>query len=318
MLIVVTLALIAVGAIAWIAAAGGGGPLDRFERDTEQRMAAAKPRPATAETFRATICAASPCALVEVGGLAFLVGAGDGAAAGLAKRGLLRADLDGVLVNDVSLASVEGLAGIQRAAFERGRAEPLPVFGPEGLLTVVDGVNLLLAGSGGEGARLQVGVEGENEGLAGGIVFDSGVVTIRAFAASRGGRVYRIDDAQKSLIIAGCTTGPADVLAAARGAHIAAAIIATSSPKLITIETNAAEEAGIVADAYPACMSPEDAAQAVSDARLSGALLAPLIPSANKSAWAEAATFARAAKLFVAVEGTVMDLTGDAPAVTTP
>jgi hypothetical protein len=317
--IIVVVGLIAVGAIAWmIAGHGASADLDRFERDVAQRMAAAKPKPATAETFRATICAASPCALVEVGGLAFLVGAGEGAVAGLAKRGLLRADLDGVLVNDVSLASVEGLAAIQRAAFGRGRAEPLPVFGPEGLLTVIDGVNLVLAGSGGEGARLQVGAEGQDEGLAGKVIFDSGVVTIRAFPASRGGRVYRIDDAQKSLIIAGCTASASDVLAAARGARTAAAIIATASPKLIEIETNAAKAAQIAADAYPECMSPEEAAQAVSGARLSGGLLAPLIPSANKAAWTAAATIPRDVKLSVAPEGTELDLTAAAPAIITP
>jgi hypothetical protein len=317
--VVVVLALVAVGAIAWlIAGQGFGGALDRFEREAAQRAAAAKPRPATSETFRATVCAASPCVLVEVGGLAFLAGAGEGAAAGLAQRGLLRADLDGVLVNDVSLASVEGLAAVQRAAFGRGRTEPLPVFGPDGLLTVIDGVNLMLAGSGSEGARLQVGAEGEEQGLAGKVVFDSGVVTIRAFPASRGGRLYRIDDGAKSLIIAGCTANASDVLAAARGARTAAAIIATASPKLISIETNSAEAAGIVADAYPECMTPEDALQAVTDARLSGGLLAPLIPSANKAAWAETATIPVAAKLSFAPAGTVMDLTGAAPAITSP
>jgi hypothetical protein len=317
--IIAVLVLVAVGAIAWlIAGQGFGGALDRFERDAGQRAAAAKPRPATAETFRATICAASPCVLVEVGGLAFLVGAGEGAAAGLAQRGLLRADLDGVLLNDVSLASVEGLAAVQRAAFGRGRTAPLPVFGPDGLLTVIDGVNLVLAGSSGEGARLQVGAEGEEQGLAGKIVFDSGVVTIRAFAASRGGRLYRIDDGARSLIIAGCTASASDVLAAARGARVAAAIIATASSRLISIETNSAKAVGIAADAYPECMTPEDALQAVKDARLSGGLLAPLIPSANKAAWEEAATIPAGAKLSFAPAGTVMDLIGATPAITTP
>jgi hypothetical protein len=314
---VVALALIGAGAAAWVFAGGGGG-LDRFERDVTKAAAAAKAKPATAETFRATICASSPCVLVEVGGLAFLVGAGEGAADGLARRGLLRADLDGVLVNDVSLASVEGLAAVQRAAFGRGRTEPLPVFGPEGIFTVVDGVNLMLGGSGGEGARLQVGAEGEEQGLAGKVVFDSGVVTIRAFAASGGGRVYRIDDAQKSLIIAGCSAGAADILKAARGARTAAAIIATASPKLIAIEMNAAKSAGITAVAHPTCLAPEEAARAASDARLSGGLLAPLIPSANEAAWAEAATFPASARLSLAPAGTVMDITGDVPTVTKP
>jgi hypothetical protein len=176
----------------------------------------------------------------------------------------------------------------------------------------------LLAGSGGEGARLQVGAEGEEQGLAGKVVFDSGVVTIRAFAAVRGGRVYRIDDGAKSLIVAGCTARASDVLAAARGSRIAAAIVATASAKLISIETNAAKAAGIAADVYPECMTPEDALQAANDARLSGGLLAPLIPPANKAAWSEAATIPGGTGFSFAPAGTVMDLTGAAPAITTP
>ncbi len=318
-LVGVALVLIAAGVGAWLVSSGGlGGGLKRFERDVAHRLIAGRPTPATPETFRATICAVSPCALVEVGGLAFLVGAGEGAATGLSERGLLRRDLDGVLLNDISLSSAEGLAAVQRTSFRRGRTEPLQVFGPPGLLTVVDGVNLLLSGSGGEGARLQVGTEGEDQGLAGKVVLDTGVVTIRAFDASRGGRVYRIDDGAKSLIVAGCTASPSDVLRAARGSRAAVAIVATSSTDLISIETNAAKAAGLTIDPPLDCMSPEDAVQAIRDARLSGGLLAPLIPSANKAAWSEIASIPAAAKVALGPPGTVMDLTGEAPVITSP
>jgi hypothetical protein len=304
--------ILALALIAWILfAQRSGAALDRFEREVESRMESARPRQAGTETFRATVCAASPCVLLEVGGLAFLAGAGEGAADGLVARGLFRADLDGVLVNDISLASVEGLARVQRASFARGRKEPLPVFGPDGLLTVIDGVNLVLAGSSGEGARLQVGAEGENLGLAGKIVFDSGVVTIRAFAASEGGRVYRIDDGQKSLILAGCTARPPDILAAARGAKTAAAIIAASSAKLLEIEEAAAKTSGVALDTRPECMRSDEAVQAIRDARLAGGLLAPLVPHADEQIWAEAATFPSDLKLAVGSVGTVLELTGE-------
>jgi hypothetical protein len=318
--VLVVLGVMALAAIAWILfEQRPGAALDRFERDVEQRVEAAKPKAATAETFRATVCAASPCVLVEVGGLAFLVGAGDGAADRLAARGLLRADLDAVLVNDISLASVEGLARIQRAGFARGRREPLPVFGPDGLLTVVDGVNLVLAASGGEGARLQVGAEGEDQGLAGKIVFDSGVVTIRGFAASGGGRVYRIDDGRKSLIVASCTARPDDILSAARGAKVAAAILAIASPRLLEIESKLAQASGLAPNNYvPACMTPDEAVQAVEDARLAGGLLAPLIPVADGRIWAEVATIPKGLKLAPAPEGALLDLTGDEPTLALP
>ncbi len=298
-----------------------GAALDRFARDAARRMEAAKPKQTTAEIFRATVCAASPCILVEVGGLTFLVGAGEGAADGLASRGLLRTTLDGVLLNDLSLASIEGLPGVQLAIFERGREAPLTVFGPDRVLTVVDGANLMLAGAGDEGARLQVGAEGEDQGLAGQIVFDSGVVTIRAFAA-RGGRIYRFDAGGKSLIVAGCGAAPADVLAAARGAKTAAAIVAAASQQLLELETEAAKRAGLSADSTPACMTSQEAIEAIRGARLAGGLMAPLIPAPRdadgRRAWRKAATIPDGVDLAPGADGASLDMTGEAPTLTRP
>jgi hypothetical protein len=87
---------------------------------------------------------------------------------------------------------------------------------------------------------------------------------------------------------------------------------------LVSIETNAAKAVGIAPDAYPECMKPNDAVRAVTDARLSGGLLAPLIPSANKAAWDEAATIPASTKLVPARPGAVLDFTGDTPVVTPP
>lgn len=299
-----------------------GAALERFASEAAMRMEAAKPKQARADAFRATICAASPCVLVEVGGLAFLVGAGAGAADGLAARGLLRTTLDGVLLNDLSLDSVEGLAGLQRAIFERGRQEAVTVYGPEGVLRVVDGANLMLAGTGVAGPRLQVGAEGEDQRLAGRIVFDSGVVTIRSFTAGGGGRIYRFDAGEKSLIVSGCGAAPGDVLAASRGAKMAAAIVATASERLLDIEAEAAKDAGVARPLARRCMTVQGSIEAISDARLAAGLMAPLIPAprdnAGRRAWREAATIPQGLNLAPGPEGATLDLTGEAPVVTPP
>ncbi len=294
-----------------------GAAEDRFERDVAQRMTAAKPKRANAETFRATVCAASPCVLVEAGGLAFLVGAGAGAADGLLSRGLFRTDLDAVLLSDLSLASIEGLAGLQRASFELGRQTPFAVYGPEGLLAVADGVSLMLASGGEQSARVQVAEEQEDQGLAGRVVFDSGVVTIRAFRDNQDGRVYRFDVGEKSLIVAGCGAAPSDVLAAARGATIAAGIVAAESKGLSELEAKAARAAGVTNPTGPACMEAGSAAQAIEDARLAGALLAPLAPAprnrVGREAWMEAIPLSEKLNLAPGFAGAVLDMTGAAP-----
>lgn len=291
--------------------------LDLYKRDATARMQAAKPKQVTAETFRATVCAASPCVLVEAGGLAFLIGAGEGSGEGLSARGLMRADLDGILVNDLSLASVEGLPRLQQLSFALQRSEPTSVFGPDGLLTVVDGANLLLSGAGEQGARLQIGLEGEDQGPAGKVVFDSGVVAILAFGIAEGGRVYRIDAGEKSLIVAGCTARGEDVLAAARGARTAAAIIAAESAQMLEIEDRAAAAAGIVRLSKPTCMSVDEALKAVAEARLAAVLLAPLEPAASDSparrAWEELVVPPTGVVAGPGEPGAVLDLSGAKP-----
>ena len=115
--------LILFGTLAVVALAGGwfllankpGAAADAFVKDAKARAQAIRATPVTAESFRATVCASSPCVLMEAGGLAFVFGAGDGAAPGLADLGLMRADLDAVVLPDLRLETMAE-AGAVRAA----------------------------------------------------------------------------------------------------------------------------------------------------------------------------------------------------------
>jgi hypothetical protein len=303
-------AAVAVAAGAWVVGVGRGSAVAAVEREAKARAEAARTAHASAGMFRATVCAASPCVLVEAGGLAFLFGAGRGAAEGLASLGLMRADLDGVLLADIGLSSVEGLPALRTASLAAGRAEPLPVFGPEGVFPAVDGANLMLTGSTSDSARLTVGGQGEDQGLAGKVVFDSGVVTVRAFAADEASRVYRVDFGGKSLVIAGCLAKPADLMTAVRGAKQASAIVAAYSSRLGEIE-------GLKADR--ACMAVADAVSAVEEAKLSGGILWPLVPTPDDSlmrqAWGELATIPKGLNLALGEPGLVLDLTNEKPVI---
>jgi ribonuclease Z len=313
-----------------------------YERAAKARSSAARPQPASAETFRVTVCAATPCLLVEAGGLAFVVGAGDGAASDLAALGLLRPDLDGVLLMDIHLASIEGLPGLRHDTWHAGRRAPLPVYGPPGVERVVDGVNLMLAASdilesktvaspppSPDGAPLSVGLPPSSEGISGAAVFDSGVVAIRSFPVEGqgGGRVYRFDFNNRSLIVAGCAARSADILAAARGTRLAVAVLPAASRQMLEIDRSAAAAASsrvpqnLVQPGGSPCLSHDEAFEALRDARLSGGLLAPLYPPASTPAalatWRQKIAARSGLIVGVGEVGSAIDLTGEAPAIRT-
>lgn len=245
-----------------------GVGIDSFIAEEKARVAAARPNPANAEGFRATVCSDGPCVLVEAGGLAILVGAGEGAADGLRARGLMRADLDAVVLADLALESIAGLPGIAQGSLAVGRRDPLKVYGPQGIVPVVDGANLLLAGE--PSARLSVGTDKEDQGLEGIVVFDSGVVAVRAFGG-RGPdeqRVYRVDFEGKSLVIAGCRSRADQIVSAARGTQSTAAILAAGSDRLS-------------AGAESECLPLADVLEAAKQARFDAILLSGLRPSTS-------------------------------------
>ena len=300
-------------ALAVVAVVGGvlllvlkpGGAINGFVSDAKARAAAARPNPANAEVFRATVCSAGPCVLVEAGGLAILVGAGEGAAAGLSARGLMRPDLDAIVLADLTLDSIAGLPGVAQGSLAEGRRESLRVYGPSGIVPVIDGVNLMLAGE--PGARLVVGTDKEDQGLEGLVVFDSGVVSVRAFGGQGvgEGRVYRVDFEGKSLVIAGCRARAAQIVSAARGTQKAAGILAAGSSRL--------------EDGRDQCLEAGDVLAAAGQARLDAVLLSPLRPSAAipgaLRAWRDVMAGEKADEAVVGGPGSVVDLSAEKPSV---
>ncbi len=276
--------------------------VDSFLQEANARAAAALPNPANAEAFRATVCADSSCVLVEAGGLAFLIGAGEGAAEGIAGRGLMRDDLDAIVLPDMALESIAGLPGVARASLAAGRREPLKVYGPSGIVPVIDGANLLLSAE--PSVRLTVGIDKEDQGLEGLVVFDSGVVTIRAFGGPGSGesRVYRVDFENKSLVIAGCRAQAVRIVSASRGTRSAAGVLAAGSSKL---------EGG------DGCISLKNTLEAAKQAKLQAVLLSPLRPSAAipgaLEAWRAVVAGENAEGAVAGGPGSVIDLSAEKP-----
>ena len=294
------LAAVAVAGGWWLLSHRAGGAVEAWKRGAEGRAAKVAATPAPAEAFRARLCDAGACVLVEAGGLAFLFGAGEGAAASLQARGLVRTEVDLVLLPDLDLESVAGLPGVARAARAAGRSETLKVNGPDGLVAIVDGANLLASSD--QAVRLAVGLDGLDEGMAGRIVFDSGVVSIRVFRSLDGrGRVYRVDFEDKSLVVAGCRAGPETIQAAIRGAQTAAGIVASGSTALAAGEQRCPDVAEIL--------------KVAAQGKLSAAVIVPDSAKEAGEAWREMIAASPEAGAQLGFGGMELDLTGEMPVV---
>lgn len=279
----------------WIVTQRPGAAIDKFVSARKQQAAMARPHLPAADAFRVTICPGQACAAVEAGGLTFIWGAGAGAAAGVQSLGLMHPDIDGILLPDTDLRAVEGLAGLAQASAGAGRTMPLKVFAPSSALTVVDGANLLAATA--PAPRLTLSPDGADEGLAGKLLFDSGVVEIRAFGAV--GRVYRIEFDGKSLVLAGCHATEEDILAATRGAQASAGVFTAGSAKML-------------ADQPVICTDIDELAEAAQQSRLTATVVIPAEPAATipgaLAAWSE--ILLPKPKLTLGIGGARIDLAG--------
>jgi hypothetical protein len=301
------------GAVAIAAVAGGwwllanrpGAAMETFQQEQRRLAAAAQPLAASADAFRATVCADGPCVVIEAGGLTFVFGAGRGAAEGIRALGLMRPNIDALLLPDLSVGTVEGLPAIAAAGAER--REALKVYGPAGVLPVVDGANLIVSAA--QQGRLSAGIEGEDQGTSGRVLFDSGVVGIRAFGGNeRGaGRVYRVDFDGRSLILAGCAALSAEILAAAREAKSPGAIVMAGSERLRGSPSHCAEVATV--------------AKALGQANVQAGLVIPADPSGHipgaAQAWRSVLGDHGAPGLQIGLRGDIIDMAGDSPRLQT-
>lgn len=238
---------------------------------------------------------------MEAGGLTFIFGAGQGAAEGIEQLGLMHANIDALLLPDLALKTVEGLPALAGAGARSGRRQPLKVYGPAGMLSVVDGANLIMSAT--PQARLAAGLEGEDQGAGGRLVFDSGVVSVRGFGGvERGmGRVYRIDFEGRSLILSGCLALPADIIAAAREVKEPGAVVLAGSERLL--------------GSLSSCIDLPTVAQALSQAKVSASVLLPADPPGTHplaaAAWREMLSASEPSAPRIGLPGTMIDMSGE-------
>jgi hypothetical protein len=145
--------------------------------------------------------------------------------------------------------------------------------------------------------RLVAGPDGEDQGLAGRVVFDSGVVSIRMFAsADQKGRAYRVDFEDKSLVLAGCRAGAETILAAVRGTKTAAGVVA----------------GGLLAD-EGRCPDVETILAAVAQGKVAATLVTPDSARVNRGAWQGLIGKVPGANARLGLAGAQIDFTGAQP-----
>ncbi len=292
--------------------------LGLFDRAARRMAAQAAPStPAGPAGFRATVCADTPCLLVEAAGQTYLIGAGEGVAEALASHGQLRADLDAILLTGLSPRDVAGLPTLTAELIRLGRDEALAVYGPPGVERVAAGASALLGLQNPEAIVLAAYTVQPEAGQSDtGVVRSEDGVSVSRIAIGNGAEwIYRITSSGRSLVVGGCAANEADIAASLPATGRAWGVFPASSSRLLDIERMvgpaAQSQAAVDARASP-CLVPEAVAGSLAKAGFAGGVLAPLFPAANSPAasraWRHALTPTPNLTLLVGEPGVTIDL----------
>ncbi len=288
-------------AIGFIVVRQPGVRLNLMAQDQEARFAALQQEPPPLDAILATPCASGPCLFVQAGGREFVVGAGQGSADGLVRRGLLSDKLDGVILTDLESEHLEGLIGLRDRSLEAGRRKELGVYGPAGTNRVVEGLNAMLEVSDADrSVRFGQSVLPFSSAPAWAVeldysadpvtLFDSGVLQIHMFpvrsALTGSQAVIRFDYESSSLIVGGCGARLEDIRRAAVEAKPnKLLVLPASSPDQLDIIKNEARQAGMrhasrfAASAADFCLAGAGLKAVAEDIEAQQVLASPLYPS---------------------------------------
>lgn len=194
------------------------------------------------EALRVFVCgSASPlgadpareqaCIAVIAGGRLFLVDIGAGANTNLQLGGLPMARLDTVFLTHFHSDHIASIPDVNLGSWIAGRPEPLVVAGPEGVETVVEGLNLAysldrgyrVAHHGEELLPPELGTMTART-IAPGVVLEEDGVKVTAFAVDHSpidpAFGYRFDYGGRSVVISGDTIKTQSLIDAAKGADL--------------------------------------------------------------------------------------------------
>ena len=241
---------------------------------------------------------AGPCNVVIAGEQIFVVDIGEGGARNLNLMGIPLGQLDGLLLTHFHSDHIDGMGPLMLFHWTQGTATaPLPVYGPQGVGTVVDGFNqaylldhgyriahhgeTIVPAAGGGAAAMPFSI-----GSGPVVVLEKDDLKITAFPVDHTpvspAIGYRFDYKGRSIVISGDTAKSASLELASKGAELL--VHEALAPNLVDNMTTALNEAGqtntaqITRDILDYHASPEEAAESAQIAGVKQLVLSHLVP----------------------------------------
>ncbi len=240
-----------------------------------------------------------PCTAIIAGRRLFVVDAGSGSSRVLSRLRLPQHEIEAVFLTHFHSDHIDGLGELLLQRWAGGAAEsPTPVYGPQGVARVVEGLNLAYAADhqyrvahhgnevmppSGAGARARP-FAAPPDGEA--VVLINDGVKVTAFRVEHApvspAVGYRFDYKGRSILLSGDTTKSANVRKFARGVDLL--IHEALSPQLLGMLTRGATAAGreniakITVDVLSYHASPVEAAQVARDAEVGLLLYNHIVP----------------------------------------
>lgn len=241
---------------------------------------------------------AAACTVVIADGELFVFDMGEGSGETLALMGLPLDKVQGVWLTHLHSDHFEGLGPFTLQRWAGTSAEtPLPVFGPEGVSEITEGLNRAYqidstyrVAHHGEAVVPPSGFGMTGSAVSPGLVYNSGEVRITAFAVDhdpvKPAFGYRIDWKGRSVTITGDTAYTPALAAAAKGSDLLVSELL--SPRIVKMLENSARKSGnanrakIFADIQDYHISPEQAADVAKKGGVGMLAFTHIVPSVPK------------------------------------
>ena len=201
-----------------------------------------------------------PATLVEAGDEVLLFDCGDGVTQRLTQAGVALKDVSAVFLTHLHADHVVGLPALWLTGLQRGRTDPISVFGPDGTADMMRHIEQAFSvdvASRLDGSARDAGIDAHD--IAENVVHQSEKVTVTAFVVDHGGvhpaYGYRIDyDKRRSVVISGDTRYSENLIRNAHGAQLLVHEVAAADPDLLATSVR-------LGKLFMTHSSPEDAAR---------------------------------------------------------